>query len=68
MSLLMLRERSLIRQVGGSGRNDPGSNSILGSTFAAKVSSNFIIKVRNTTDHEPSPFNRRSFFISPLGQ
>ncbi len=46
--------------------DDPGSNSILGSTFATETSSNFI-RVRSTTDHKHSS-NQRSFFISILEQ
>ncbi len=38
-------------QVGASSRSNPGSNSILGSTFATEIGSNFIIGVRSTTDH-----------------
>ncbi len=36
-------------QVGASSRNNTGSNSILGSTFATEIGSNFIIGVRSTT-------------------
>ncbi len=42
---------NLIYQVGVSSRNNLGSNSIIGSTFAAEIGNNFIIGVRNTTDH-----------------
>ncbi len=40
-----------IHQVGDSSRNNPSSNSINGCTCATEIGSNFIIRVRNTTDH-----------------
>ncbi len=38
-------------QLGASSRKNSGSNSILGSTFATELFSNFIIRVRSTTNH-----------------
>ncbi len=38
---------------------------VISSSFATKIGSNFIIGIRNTTDH-PHPIEK--FFISSLGQ
>ncbi len=46
----------LLYQVSATGRNDPSSNSVSGSTFAKKIGRNLIIRVRNTTNYEhPQP-------------
>ncbi len=52
---------SQFSQVAAIGRNDPGNNHILGSTFATVICSNFSIRVINTTDHEPLQPIREAF-------
>ncbi len=55
-------------EVRASGRNDLGSNFILCSSFTAEIDSNFIIAVRNTSDHKhPQPI-REAFWFWFLGQ
>ncbi len=51
-----------------SGRNDHGSSSVIRSSFATKISSNYIIWILNTTDLEPLQPISEAFSFCFLGQ
>ncbi len=59
--LLLGKKPCQHQQVWARCRNDPDSSSLIGSVFATEINSNFIIRVRNTTNHEHSLSNQRSF-------
>ncbi len=59
---------SLNQQVWASGKNDPGSNYAIHSTFATNLSSNFIIEVINSTYQEHPPPIRDAYSFQFGGQ
>ncbi len=54
--------------MGAGGKNNPGSCFVIGRCFATEIGSNFIIGVRNTTDHEPPQSIRDAFSLWFVGQ